>query len=94
MDFDGCSNIAVDYGERRSRTYGFCTSVCAADADCPLDASGERGACLSFDGGMLFLCYERCTADVECLEGFGCVDGLRTADGGTIRFPPVCLPVD
>lgn len=64
---------------------------CRSDDDCPIDARGGRGACLSFDGGTTRACWERCNfrADCEDTVNWDCT----TSVGGFMVPPPgVCAP--
>lgn len=87
---DGCSEVRVEYVEGTASA-GICTSLCATDATCPLDARGVRGACLEFPG--VTECFERCTRGEDCPEGLGCVDRLVDS-AGNLQFlgAAVCLP--
>ena len=65
-------------------TDNFCSVGCNSDRDCPFDARGDVGACLSVEGGLQ-ICYERCFDDLDCPSGFGCFD--------TTVADPICLPL-
>lgn len=79
----GCFTVSVD-----GATAGLCTDFCGSAADCPRDARGVRGECISFDGGSSFECFERCVDSADCAAGWACT----TAAGGQ-SFPPICLPI-
>ena len=61
---------------------------CASDNDCPFDARGGRGACLSFGGGTS-ACWERCGIRGDCANTtqFDCT----TTVGGFTAPVPVCV---
>jgi hypothetical protein len=44
---------------------------CVLDQDCPLDARGQRGACLEFEGALP-TCFEACERLSECATGWSC----------------------
>lgn len=89
---DGCSEVRVE-STGGAATSGICTSVCAADDECPVDSRGVVGSCQLFVGSTIAVCFERCTSSDDCPEGLGCVDRLTDASGMEVRFDPVCLPV-
>ncbi len=63
---------------------------CFDDDDCPLDARGGRGACLSFGGGTS-ACWERCNFRADCEDTFDW--DCTTNVGGNVAPPPgVCAP--
>jgi hypothetical protein len=69
-----------------------CTeSRCATDADCPIDARGGQGLCLSFDGGATRACWERCNFRADCENT---VEWDCTTNVGGFGVPPpgVCAP--
>lgn len=69
-----------------------CTrSGCRTDADCPIDARGGNGLCLSFDGGSTTACWERCNFRADCENTF---EWDCTTDVGGFGVPPpgVCAP--
>lgn len=64
---DSCTEIV--FGDV---TRSMCTQQgCGSDADCPVDARSEPGACLAFDGA-LSTCFEPCDANADCADGWGC----------------------
>jgi hypothetical protein len=79
----GCFTISVE-----GTSAGLCTDFCTVAAECPIDARGVVGECLSFDGGASFTCFERCAFSSDCAPGWACHD----AAGGQ-SFPPICLPI-
>jgi hypothetical protein len=87
---DGCATVAVDYVDYRA-TGGICTDNCDSSVDCPYDGRGIQGACLSFDGGANFVCFERCVSDFDCPGGFSCQDRTWTGTAYSY-FEPICLP--
>ncbi len=54
-----------------------------------MSATGDVGACYDVMSSGVFLCYERCAADIDCAVGFGCFD---TFDPGTGVLDAICLP--
>ncbi len=64
---------------------------CRSDDDCPLDARGGRGACLSFDGGTTRACWERCNFRADCEDTFNW-DCVGTIGGISVPPPGVCAP--
>jgi hypothetical protein len=79
----GCFNVMVE-----GVTAGLCTSQCSSDASCPLDVMGERGRCISFDGGGIFTCWEACRDSGDCPTAWAC----KTSAGG-VTFPAMCVPM-
>jgi hypothetical protein len=63
------------------------TQRCVVDADCPLDARGQAGACLGFDAALT-TCFERCTRLADCATGWSC-EAVSPPGGGTEQ---VCVP--
>jgi hypothetical protein len=72
-----CYDIEVDYGDVIVID-AMCTYECAFDDECEYD-----GRCLDAAGPPL--CYARCFDDLDCWEGFACVDLYDD-------FDPVCAP--
>lgn len=85
---EGCFTISAPW-PGGTASDEICTSSCSgSDADCPFDMRGGRGACLSFDGGGLFSCFERCRTSADCRTNFVCTDMV-----GSTRFTNICLPM-
>lgn len=76
----GCFTITVEVSA------GLCTTECFDALDCPTDARGFSGQCISFGGGA-FTCFESCSSSADCAFGWAC----RTT-AGVDSFPPICLP--
>lgn len=72
-----CWESSVDYGDVIV-TDAMCTYECSFDDECVDD-----GRCV--DAGGPALCYSRCFDDLDCWEGFACVDLYDD-------FDPVCAP--
>jgi hypothetical protein len=64
---------------------------CRNDDDCPIDARGGRGACLSFDGGTTSACWERCNVRGDCEDTFNW-DCVAAIGGISVPPPGVCAP--
>jgi hypothetical protein len=79
-----CTEVAFTRTDGTSARGNFCTSTCAADADCP-----DEGACIALghDPSRTFFCVQRCTASSECSTPFACT--TLTADGTSFG---ACLP--
>jgi hypothetical protein len=77
----GCFTISLE-----GIAAGLCTDFCSSSLDCPLDARGFAGECISFAGGD-FTCFESCIDSSDCAAGWAC----RTSAGAD-SFPPICLP--
>jgi hypothetical protein len=60
---------------------------CVGDTDCPLDARGDRGTCLQFDGALA-TCFERCDGLSDCATGWACEE-VTPLVGPSER---VCVP--
>ena len=63
---------------------------CFSDSDCPIDARGGRGACLSFGGGTS-ACWERCEFRADCEDTFDW-DCATSVNGNPVPLPGVCSP--
>lgn len=72
-----CWDIEVDYGDVIVADAN-CTYTCEFDDECVYD-----GRCLDAAGPPL--CYERCFDDLDCFDGFACIDLADDLD-------PVCAP--
>jgi hypothetical protein len=73
----GCFETTVEYTDAFV-TDTLCTNPCEFDLDCAFD-----GKCVNVDGAPL--CFARCFDDLDCFEGYACVDF-------DLDFDPVCLP--
>lgn len=80
--------VTFDVAGRREAVCS--TTGCRSDDDCPFDARGGRGACLSFGGGVA-ACWERCNFRADCEDTF---DWDCTTNVGGFSAPPpgVCAP--
>jgi hypothetical protein len=74
---NGCFEVTVEYVDAFV-TDTLCTNPCTFDDECALG-----GKCTTAGGGPL--CYQRCIDDLDCWDGYACVDYDLDLD-------PVCLP--
>lgn len=89
-----CRNApqCVQFTVTGAGTANICSSTgCFSDDDCPLDARGGRGACLSFDGGATRACWERCNVRGDCEDTFNW-DCVPAIGGVSVPPPGVCAP--
>jgi hypothetical protein len=49
---------------------------------------GSRGNCISFDGGVNYNCFHRCTTSADCYPGFACYPPT----GAVGAIGNICLP--
>jgi hypothetical protein len=60
-------------------------ATCAGDAVC-LPAQGQSR-------GDLGTCYDQCTSDDDCRDGYGCLKDIQLASGGVSSYSNgVCVP--
>jgi hypothetical protein len=85
---EGCATVDVE-----GSTAGMCTSACTIDpetmeSDCPLDARGVPGRCLSLDAGVTTRCWEACLDDQDCPTDWSCLTSI-----GALTVDPICVPI-
>ena len=82
--------LCINYSVPPTGNANLCSSSpCVNDDDCPFDARGGRGACLTFGGGVR-ACWERCNTRGDCTNtvDFDCT----TRVGGATAPVLICVP--